>query len=410
MNNKKKIGIIASICLVVLLVVGASYAYWTTTQTQEDENIIGTTCLSLEFRDTVVGKTGVKLQKTYPISDEEGKSLEGYQFTLINRCDGYVSYTVNLESLINNNRIALSSINAILDDASVKTLSNYSTSTQVLENTIADDARFLENGILGPNGTRTYTLKIWLDKYAPDTEMNKSYSGKITIRGEMQKEPTLASDYITALKTNGDTSLLYDETTDNNLRYVGANPKNYVLYNNELWRIIGVMNNVDGGTVSGDDATRVKIIRADLLGDIRWNTQCDLQQDGTCSAGNSSNNWNEATLKTLLNTAYLNRTVSTEYNYGKLRGQANDDWNKFDFTNIGIRSYDRSLAEAATYYLGEAPSDFSYESLTSSDYYGVERGSYVYNAKPTSWTGVVALMYPSDYGYATSGGDRTSVV
>jgi hypothetical protein len=28
----------------------------------------------------------------------------------------------------------------------------------------------------------------------------------------------------------------------------------------------------------------------------------------------------------------------------------------------------------------------------------------VYEGRPTTWTGKVALMYPSDYGYATSGG------
>jgi len=40
-------------------------------------------------------------------------------------------------------------------------------------------------------------------------------------------------------------NLLYDETIDNNLRYVGASPNNYVLFNDELWRVIGVMNNVE---------------------------------------------------------------------------------------------------------------------------------------------------------------------
>ena len=37
-----------------------------------------------------------------------------------------------------------------------------------------------------------------------------------------------------------------DETSDNNLRYIGANPDNYVWFNDELWRIIGVMKNIAG--------------------------------------------------------------------------------------------------------------------------------------------------------------------
>ncbi len=39
-------------------------------------------------------------------------------------------------------------------------------------------------------------------------------------------------------------TLRYDGTTDNNLRYVGADPCNYVTFNGETWRIIGVFNNV----------------------------------------------------------------------------------------------------------------------------------------------------------------------
>lgn len=40
-------------------------------------------------------------------------------------------------------------------------------------------------------------------------------------------------------------TLAYDGTSDNNLRYVGKNPCNFVRYNGELWRIIGVMKNVN---------------------------------------------------------------------------------------------------------------------------------------------------------------------
>ena len=57
--------------------------------------------------------------------------------------------------------------------------------------------------------------------------------------------------------------LKFDGTVDNNLRYVGSDPNNYVSFNNELWRIIGVFNNIDNGT--GTKETRLKIIRSCLL-------------------------------------------------------------------------------------------------------------------------------------------------
>ena len=40
--------------------------------------------------------------------------------------------------------------------------------------------------------------------------------------------------------------------------------------------------------------------------------------------------------------------------------------------------------------------------------YEKERGTTVYSERPTKWTGKIGLMYPSDYGYATSGGSTTN--
>ena len=42
--------------------------------------------------------------------------------------------------------------------------------------------------------------------------------------------------------------------------------------------------------------------------------------------------------------------------------------------------------------------------LIPSTMYVNERGATVYSGRPTTWTGKVALIYPSDYGYATMGG------
>ena len=49
----------------------------------------------------------------------------------------------------------------------------------------------------------------------------------------------------------------------------------------------------------------------------------------------------------------------------------------------------------------------SYDTALASDWYGYERGTTVYSGRPTEWIGQIGLMYPSDYGYATSGGSTT---
>ena len=48
------------------------------------------------------------------------------------------------------------------------------------------------------------------------------------------------------------------------LRYAGANPDNYVKFNNELWRIIGLVNTPEG--------QRVKIIRDGNIGGYSWDS------------------------------------------------------------------------------------------------------------------------------------------
>ena len=76
--------------------------------------------------------------------------------------------------------------------------------------------------------------------------------------------------------------MYYDGTTDNNLRYYGSTPNNYITFNGELWRIIGVMNNMT--TSDGKSASLVKIVRASSIGTLAW--------DST-----NVNDWSSATLK-----------------------------------------------------------------------------------------------------------------
>ncbi len=142
-----------------------------------------------------------------------------------------------------------------------------------------------------------------------------------------------------------DTDELYEDDKGN-IRYYGANPNNYVTFNKEQWRIIGV---IDG---------KVKIIRNESIGNETWGSS-------------SINNWNNSSLKTFLNGTYYNN----------------------------IESVSRNMISQETYYLG-GPTYSNYQTLTASGYYDVERSNSVYNGNPISVEQYIGLMYPSDYGYA----------
>ena len=191
---------------------------------------------------------------------------------------------------------------------------------------------------------------------------------------------TYFNDYITGLA--GTTQGTEQVVNENGYRYEGKNPNNYVWFNNEYWRIIGVF---DTEVVKSDNTTEskslVKIIRADVLDGLAWN------KSGT-------NDWTAASLNKLLNGAYYNAQdgTSSGYCYGyRTTATAN-----CDYTKKGIQSGYRSMIANVTWYLG----GYSSTSATAESFYGYERGTTVYSGSPTTTTGYIGLMYPSDYGYS----------
>ena len=198
------------------------------------------------------------------------------------------------------------------------------------------------------------------------------------------EEKSGASDVIEGIYEENQGMLAYDGTVDNNLRYIGADPNNYVYFNCddydspsnstcELWRIIGIFNENSHG-ISGEKL--VKLIRNDSIGVLNWD-----------DAG--TNNWRTASLQKTLNGDYLNGSGS--------------------YASNGIKNdITRNMIANVTWKLGGTANYTSASNGLASHWYGYERGTTVYSRRPTTWQGKIALMYPSDYGYATSGGSTTN--
>ncbi len=160
---------------------------------------------------------------------------------------------------------------------------------------------------------------------------------------------------------------------ENGYRYEGKNPNNYVLFNDELWRVIGVFSM---RTSSGATENLVKLIRNETLDGLAWH-------------GSNTNDWSAATLQQQLNNGYLNATDTT-CNFYDLNTKT------CYFSETGINSTAREMIESVVWNLGGTSST----SATAEVFYNAERGTTVYSGRPTEWTGKVGLMYPSDYGYA----------
>ncbi|MBR1748567.1 MAG: hypothetical protein IJ743_02080 [Bacilli bacterium] len=171
-NNKKKIMYFSM--LGILLLIGVSYAVWQLSFTQASPNVATSACFSLTFEDS----NDITLNSAYPLTDEEGRTLTPYTFTITNNCAEYASYQVNLE-VLNTTTMDSAYIKSEFNNT-VKLVSAYPTTTKTLNN--ASTAYKLITGYLDPNEEVTYTLKLWID-YNSTTEQsaNKIYDSKITI-------------------------------------------------------------------------------------------------------------------------------------------------------------------------------------------------------------------------------------
>ena len=207
-----------------------------------------------------------------------------------------------------------------------------------------------------------------------------------------------AIEYINGLyEYYGDSyNLKIDNTPDENIRYYGSNPNNYVRFNNELWRIIGVF---------GDN---VKLVRSETLGKLSWDSS-----KSTINDGYGVNEWSQSDLKNYLNTMYYGGTTVTCYD-GQYKKEVTCPTNKLDNTA-------KSLIDYHTWNTGATNDRILYNSTTQSfdtvEFYKAERGNetgkictgatYCSDAvtRTTEWTGYIALPYITDYAYASGEDD-----
>ena len=187
------------------------------------------------------------------------------------------------------------------------------------------------------------------------------------------------------------------DTIDTGYRYEGKNPNNYIWFNNELWRIVGVFeteydSNNDGIVDSTDNL--VKIVRNRSLGSLVTST-------GTGGI-TSTNDYANSTIRLLLNDTYYNHKNDSTYCYG-LRDQIQK---VCDYRLKGIQTDYQELVMNAKWYLGGG-GKFGYTAIIPDNIYSYERDQNslrdTYNLPPLTLSilSKVALLYESDFLYAT---------
>ena len=411
LENKTIVALTFTLAIIFTAIAmsGSSYALYVNKDYGTTEDYT-TGLLDLTFDEN----TTLTLASAFPISDEEGLASDPYILKVTNT--GNLTYKFNIELLdtTSTNLIDNKYIKIKVDDGDIYTLNT----TNILSKDIT----------LVPGESKKINVRMWLSEETPNSEAGKGFSAKATTNGYAlyttgTEKPKTAADTIMEL-SKGDTwpanltdSGVYatnkytasDGTTKyHDYRYIGANVNNYVKFNNDLYRIIGVFDENSHG-VTGKYL--VKLIMASPLSGNTWGIYNTSNTSGTYS--NYKNDWTgkatgiKANLNVLLNEYFANST-NTSSTYG-----ACSNWTYFfsntnsrtndctDIVGYGIDSNLTSYIEDATWYLYGSGTKQSKQ-----NWYQCERGGNSCTASgpstgDTSVTSKMGLMYLSDYLYAS---------
>ena len=389
-NNKKKILMMISLSLFSIAIISlGTYAIWTSAN---DLLTGANTIQSGQVKMSYSESNEIGMNNALPIKDSEGKTLSNYfDFKVLS----YIKTRANDDTQRKlNYNIVLEplTVETPLNDNEIKvylTMVENGNETVVVEPTTIEK---LNNKVLSSKEeifsnnkaevVTSYRLRAWIDESVDTTKLNEkkySYKFRVNINNEAAPVKVLtATEFAQAnVGQNGlelithevDNTLQVDSNFATEYRYRGGNVKNYVTFNNETWRIIGVIPTED---TNGNVENRIKIIRDTSIGSKYWNTT----RDTTTS---SYNNWVTGTLNTYLNNDYYNTLSSDKKN----------------------------IIGTAKYYLG----GYKDSKMTSDVMWQYERKNeanrtgYYYGTNPIMQNDAnkkIALMYASDYVYAAS--------
>lgn len=357
---------VISVILVSLLFVGSTYSIFTSGDTEEDLNVYTTGNLDISY---TLSSDKIVLNSNTPIRDSDSYLIEPYRITVTN--NGTVPYQFNL-MLVDTTASDVIDYNYIMTK-----VGKFDSKKLALCN-----KNIIKDGIIVSAGSSVdIDVRVWLSDDVINSEVGKSFYSKLSIDGiaiyddnggydnsnlvypisdkvisnyieNLYKEDSVKidtgiNDNNVIVSLNNNKNIMLDNNGD--YRYYGSNPKNYVSYNNELWRIISVSHEYyDEDDIVG--SKRVKLIRDNSLGKYSLNDN----------------------IMDILNDLYYE--------------------GKDNFSKIGLDKVSRDFIDSTLFKLNVG------SIASASDSYNLERNNKCDNCKMASNVG---LIYLSDYMYAT---------
>ena len=422
--KKDNIGLIVigtTIIMFLIVLIGSTFAYFTSLNNKESTSVISVTSgkMTISYADgnskllsskDIVPSNKIVIDKTFTLTGTNTTSGLAMPYRvglkyISEFSDGMLHYYIKEVNRPTNSNVT---VNYVIKPETGKTENDYKnqtvpgndTYTGYTHGTFKNGKKYTEM-VTGEfpaslnDQTITFNLIIQFpdNNEDQDSEKGKTFNGKVVVN----YEPENISTYLTKLdKTKN--GLEEDKTTDKNIRYVGASPRNYLKFNDdEIWRIVGVFNNITTIDEQGNEKKEslVKIVRNDSLGNYSWDSSSSDINDGS-----GINEWSQADLMTELNTDYINQnppsTTTLWYN-----GQNNAKNGSY---NYGKNIKSSSLDKVAKVRWNTSRAEYGASAL---NLYNQERSTTLISTPSDNvprfniWDGKIALIYPSDYGYAS---------
>ena len=458
MEKKNKL-IILGVIILLLVASGLTFAILTWNSTMIKLGI-NTNCFTINYAkgNNISGSLKLineeDLISNGKFTIKEGVGVSGVNIGINSNCsiEGYGRILLNVTNI--SSAFTTGSSKGALKYAVLKNTSTITTPSSISTTSLLNQSFDIEKkGSIDTSGTLKlltkqlsntelykYIIVIYVDNNLAGNDVTSaSFTGNISAdatQGTVTSETAatrITNLYTNAIKTEvtAADSITYNYATKvglmndklgssstdingGNIRYYGATPNNYIYFNCddysnqtsstcELWRIIGIF---DG---------KVKIMRNEAIGGIPFDSDNEdtyLQQASNDSgnisvvtpleyklndeitvgllvidpdAGKGQNDYSKSSLQKILNNYYYNGiSYSGDYSY--------------DFTSIGLKNdMTRKMISDSIWYLR----GWNSSSVYASEMYNYERATgSVVTGNETSWTGKIALAYPSDYGYA----------
>lgn len=178
---------ILGIALLIIAIVGISYAVFATTLKGSEENVITTGTISMSY---VESTNGVSISNAMPMSDEEGKSLTGednvFDFTVSSVIKGKttVSYEVVAEKVTIDG--------AVVPDKDVRLYLQKKVADQYVDTEITSTpSSFISNGVVSALGSPAEGMILYKGDFTSDKVTGGEFSDSFRLRMWLSRDSVI---------------------------------------------------------------------------------------------------------------------------------------------------------------------------------------------------------------------------